>query len=293
MNDTQGALKISTSNKLLVFLSIFVIMFLVTSIISSYILSCNIDERMKLLLTSCFQNLFVFIAPSYIIAKIESKSAPNTLGVETSISLRNIAGIFLIMFIATPMMNQLIFWNQNLSLPNSLKGLEIILKSWEQRNSEITEMLLSDMGVASLIWCILVIGILTPIGEELFFRAGLQRIFQNAMSESLAIWLAATIFSAMHFQFFGFIPRLLLGAFFGYLYIWTRSVWAPILAHALNNTSVVILSYFASKGYILSNFDEFGIDKSGVPWMALGSLILVIIFFTYLKKRFFDGTKNV
>ena len=85
---------------------------------------------------------------------------------------------------------------------------------------------------------------LTGIGEEMLFRGTIQRIFsEGKVNTHIAVWCSAFIFSALHFQLFGFIPRMLLGAFFGYLYVWSGSLWLPILAHALNN-SLSTLTYY-------------------------------------------------
>ena len=59
----------------------------------------------------------------------------------------------------------------------------------------------------------------------------------------LSIWASAIIFSAIHFQFYGFIPRLLLGALFGYLYYWSGNLLIPMFAHFVNNAFGVIMIY--------------------------------------------------
>lgn len=293
MDNTRTGLNLTISGRLLVFASVFVFMFVVASIISAVVLNINVGERTGLLISSCVQNILMFILPSYIIAKIENRCALNTIGLCSPISMVNIICIFTIMILATPMMNQIIYWNQQLSFSDSLKGIETTLKAWETRNEEITKVLLSGKGFVDLLCVWGVVGLLTPIGEEIFFRGGLQRLLKTSMSSHLAIWITAIIFSAMHFQFFGFIPRMILGAFFGYLYVWAKSLWAPILAHAFNNSTVVILNYLSANGYIAINVDELGMSPDGIPWLPIGSFILVLLFLIYLKKGFFNGTKDL
>ncbi len=78
----------------------------------------------------------------------------------------------------------------------------------------------------------------------IFFRGALQRIMATGgVSAHAAIWIAAFVFSAFHMQFFGFLPRLLIGAFFGYLLWWSGSLWLPVCAHALNNTMALVLEW--------------------------------------------------
>lgn len=267
-------------------------MFFVTGLISSVLISSNIEERTRLLITSCVQNVLVFIFPSYILAKIEKHYALKSMGLLTIPSWVNILGTILIMILAIPALNQIIFWNQNMSLPNCMHSIETIFREWEINNNKISEILLSGKTPISFISSLLVIGIITPIGEELFFRAGLQRIFMPTLPKWIAVWLTAFIFSSLHLQFFGFIPRLLLGAFFGYLYSWTHSIWTPIIAHAINNSIVVIVTYLVSLGYLSSDIDQFGITHSGIPWIAFGSFISVVLIFIFFRKDLFNGTKN-
>jgi membrane protease YdiL (CAAX protease family) len=60
-------------------------------------------------------------------------------------------------------------------------------------------------------------------------------------NKTTIIWICAAIFSAIHMQFLGFVPRLLLGAYFGYLLIWSGNIWLPIIAHFCNNAIAVLL----------------------------------------------------
>ena len=91
-----------------------------------------------------------------------------------------------------------------------------------------------------------------------------------------AVWLAALVFSIMHFQPFGFIPRLLLGAFFGYLYMWSGSIWLSATAHAFNNSLVVIFTWLAHRGADISFYEHCGTAENGTLWMAFVSLALSV-----------------
>jgi membrane protease YdiL (CAAX protease family) len=92
---------------------------------------------------------------------------------------------------------------------------------------------------------VIIIALLPAIGEEVCFRSILQRIIiqitRNAMS---GILITAFIFSALHFQFEGFLPRMFLGFMLGYLYWYSGSIWTSMLAHFVNNAvQVVVVSY--------------------------------------------------
>lgn len=293
MTEHYKAERISIFNKLLIFFSIFIFMLIIMGMLSSVTINSCSNQRNGLLITSILQNILVFIFPSYAIIKLEKRNVVNTFGLSNKLSLINIFGIIAIMVVATPALNQIIYWNQNIVFPQCLKDIENLFRQWETQNAETTKILLDGNSLMTLLTGIFTIGIVTPIGEELFFRAGLQRILSESISRHLSIWIAAIIFSALHLQFFGFIPRVLLGAFFGYLFVWTNSIWAPIFAHAFNNTLIVILSYLTSCKICDLNFDEWGVTKQGFPWYAILSMILTAIVLFYYRKQFFYGTKNI
>lgn len=122
----------------------------------------------------------------------------------------------------------------------------------------------------------------------MFFRAGLQKaLTSSGLNHHLAIWTAAFIFSAVHFQFFGFVPRLLLGALFGYLYCYTGSIWIAATAHALNNSLVVLSAWLTARGVVDVRFDEIGTGGEYGWLFALASAVLTTGFIIYLWNIFF------
>ena len=139
------------------------------------------------------------------------------------------------------------------------------------------------MGVICLM---LVLGCLTGFGEEIFFRGMLTRIFlDKPMNKHLAIWLGAIVFSFMHFQFFGFVPRVLMGALFGYMLVWSGSLWVPIIAHAINNSVVVLSTYALERGYLSQSLDVYGTTQC-MPWLAIVSVAATVALIKY-RKFFF------
>ncbi len=255
--------------------------------------NAGIGDRDSILFTSVIQNILVFIIPSYIIAKIEASNTLKVLGLCRRLKLTDVLSITIIMIMATPALNQIIYWNQNMSFPESLKGIENIFREWEYQNAKTTEIILSGNSFKTLITGLIVIGIITPLGEEIFFRAGLQRILSTSISRHTAIWLSALVFSALHMQFFGFIPRVLLGAFFGYLYMWTGSIWGAVFAHAFNNSVIVLSSYLSACGVLSYDIEKCGVVCHGLPWVAILSSFLTAIIIFYYRKQLSYGAKDV
>lgn len=185
-------------------------------------------------------------------------------------------------------MNQIIYYNENFSFPEAWKTIEQQLRAWEEMGTNSTNQLLSVTSWGGLIMNIMIIGILTGFAEEMFFRGGVQKLLiLSHVNNHLAIWIAAIIFSTVHFQFFGFIPRVILGAMFGYVYYWTKSIWAPTMMHALNNSIIVVFSWLNANNIINFNFDVFSITESGMPWWAIISILTSVLFILIFRKYMF------
>lgn len=267
---------------------IFLIMMLITSFVATAIGTLNIDERAKLLIVSGMQAILLFMTSAIVFARIYSSNPFKQLGLTRNINFRILFGIIIFYIIATPFINQLVYWNNELHLPESLSSFEESMRSMEEEAGRITAILLSTTNVWGMIAGIAVIGILTGIGEEMFFRGALQRFFMHSyIGPVISIWISAFIFSFMHFQFFGFFPRLLLGAWFGYLLWWTGSLHASIIAHVLNNSVVVLGSWLVEKNIITVDTLEAGVVKSGFPTPFIISFILIILFIIWGRKFFF------
>jgi membrane protease YdiL (CAAX protease family) len=135
-------------------------------------------------------------------------------------------------------------WNMTVKLPNWLHQFEVWAKEKEAHLQALTSLLTTFHSMTELGIGILVIGVIPAIGEELLFRGVVQPLcYQRTHNIHLAIGVSAFIFSAIHMQFYGFVPRLLLGGLFGYLYWWTKDLFFPIVAHFFNNATALIARF--------------------------------------------------
>jgi len=178
----------------------------------------------------------------------------------------------------------IIEWNQGMVLPESMKGIEKWMKDSEEATGEMTKFLTTFKTPSQLIVAMVVVAVLAGISEELIFRGVLQNITLRAFGNPhLAIWFAAFTFSFIHLQFYGFFPRMLLGALFGYLYYWTKNLWVPMFAHFVNNGFTLLMVYLYSTKAVGVNIE----DTNSVPLeMAIGSLLLtaIILRWFWLKR---------
>ena len=138
----------------------------------------------------------------------------------------------------------LVEWNMTMKFPEFLAGFEKWAREAEDRTAKLTEVMTSFGSINDLLIGILVIALLPAIGEELVFRGLFQNeLYRGTKNIHVAIWVSAIIFSTIHFQFYGFVPRLLLGALFGYLYAWSGNLLIPMFAHFFNNAFGVTMIY--------------------------------------------------
>lgn len=148
-------------------------------------------------------------------------------------------------------------WNQQMKLPAQFHALEEWMQQMERQMEELTLMLLSDVSLGGFLLNLLIIAMVAAVGEELLFRGALQTIFLRWIrNPHVAIFVVALIFSAIHMQFYGFFPRLVLGLLFGYLFYWSNNLWIPIFAHLVNNGAVVINTFiYQRQGNELSSLE--------------------------------------
>jgi membrane protease YdiL (CAAX protease family) len=177
-------------------------------------------------------------------------------------------------------------WNSNLTLPDFLKDFEEWAREKEDMAEKVTTFLTNFESTGQLLLALFVIAVLPGIGEELVFRGLLQKEFiKSGANVHVSIWVAAILFSTMHMQFFGFVPRMFLGALFGYLYYWSGSLSLAMFAHFVNNAVSVIALYFYQQGAF-----EYDLESTeSLPWQMVAlSAGLTTILLTAFKKHYSD-----
>ena len=223
----------------------------------------------------------LFIIPAFVAAYFFDKNVFEYLQLKKRAPLISILLIILILFASMPLINWMVEVNSRLKLPSSLFQLEQWMKSSEEEAARLTEAFLEGSSITSLLSNIFIVALLPALGEELFFRGILQKIFlQMTKNNHAAVLITATIFSAIHLQFYGFLPRMVLGIFLGYLLVWSGSLWLPVLAHFINNGAAVVLSFLQQQNKI--SFDPETVGTSSDEKTMLLSSIAITFFLIYL-----------
>ena len=287
--------RLSLWAKLGILLVMFFTLLCVAALLQGALAAVDMPERTRLLIGSAAQCLLAFVVPPLVVARFSSARPAGYLGLSSAASWKWYAAVAVLFVVAASALNQLIYWNAHMRLPESMSALERTLRGWEDDAARLTETILSGTSWGTLLSGVLVVGLLTGFSEEMFFRAGIQRALSSSgMNPHLAVWTAALIFSAVHFQFFGFFPRLLLGAFFGYLYLRSGSLWVAAAAHALNNSIVVVSSWLEARGAASFNPEEVGVAEQGFPFWALASAVVTALtVYLMIKASKRNGTAKL
>lgn len=177
-------------------------------------------------------------------------------------------------------------WNAGINFPDFAKDFENWARGREDTAAELTEFLTNFESTGELILALFIIAVLPAVGEELVFRGLIQNeMYRGTKNIHVAIWISAIMFSAIHFQFFGFVPRLLLGALFGYIYYWSGNLTLAILAHFVNNAVSVMALYFYQRGTFTFDIES----PESVPInVFIPSALLTAGLLYYFYKYFHD-----
>ncbi len=248
----------------------------------------NAEELMKepnkvnaLKFIQLFTTIGTFLFPAFIFSFIADP-------LDDFLKLKKSAGfIFYLIGTATiivsaPMIGMFYEWNQLIQLPAEL--MKQVTQAEEQAAS-LTQLFLHMPFVSDLVFNILLIGLLPAIAEEFLFRGVLQRLLHDRINNMhIAVWLAAAIFSLVHFQFLGFIPRMLLGGILGYAFYASGSIWVPVVAHAFNNTAQVIMAYLFQHRIINYNIENNDHTPLYLGLLSLLSCVFIIVLMLRKKK---------
>jgi len=232
----------------------------------------------------------MFIIPPFIIAWCLSSNVSKYLKIDRSAKTSTfIQASFLILF-SLPLINMMSELNSQIHFPEFLKGIEEWMRNSEEHATLITQKFLKMDGLGDLLTNLLLIAVIPALGEELLFRGVLQKQLSKwTGSVHWGIFISAVCFSALHMQFFGFFPRLFMGVLFGYLLVWTGSLWIPIVAHLINNGLAVTASYFTDKGQLPEHAEKIG--SSDMMWGS--SLISLLLISVLIYQLFRDRERQV
>lgn len=246
-----------------------------------FITKSNPQDLNALRFMQISSQLFTFVFPPIAYAFLVKEKPVNALGLKSSKILWFLIGSAMI-FAIMPLNSILAEWNANLTLPDSMSKIESLMKQMQESATAMIEKFVSVDTIGGLILNLFMIAGLAAIGEELLFRSIIQtsliKICKNA---HVGILIASAIFSFIHLEFYGFVPRLILGMLLGYMFYFSGSIWIPMLMHFLNNGTVVLIYFLNNKGITNIDVDTFG--QTSIPILIVSSVVMIVLFLFSIK----------
>jgi uncharacterized protein len=227
-------------------------------------------------------SVFTFVFPVFVLALVIRQERLKFFNLHRHINYIQATNVVILFVVTLPLVSVSAILNQYiLDLP-FLADFKLANLAKEKALNDLIQSFFADKSIGGFITNLIVVALSAAVTEEIFFRGALQRLFhENIKSIHITVWLTAIIFSAFHMQFSGFIPRTILGALLGYVYIYTGNLWLPIIGHFINNGLAVVGNHF--------NIEQLNdVDKNVKPNNMLYIISIVsigIIIFLLVKIR--------
>ena len=181
----------------------------------------HLEQGLLTMLT--LQDILAFIIPAIAAMAVFYRRPFHTMCLDKAPSMTSLLVVVTFFVISLPAMNWLVDANASMSLPSWMSGVEQWMRTTEDAAADATKQILDIHSVIELIACVFVVGFMAGLSEEMLFRGAMLRTMQDSrLGTHAVVWIVAIIFSAIHMQFYGFIPRLVLGLWLGYLLVWTH-----------------------------------------------------------------------
>lgn len=277
--------------KLLQLIAVFSFVLIATLLVTVLVTTNDMNDMSNVKLMQLIQSIGLFIIPPFVMAFLWSENAFVFLRLNSGLRRSTVLYVLVFMLVAIPFINLLSWLNQQIVLPASLSEIEKMMQSSEAQIAILTEKMLNVHSLDALLFNVFLVAVVPALGEELFFRGTIQRLLSDWKGALFAIWITAFVFSAIHMQFYGFLPRMLLGAFLGYLLLWSGSLWLPIIAHFVNNSVAVVFYYLKFNGVKVIDVETIGTDDT--LWLGIVSGIVCVFLGFLIRKNTRKPTSEI
>lgn len=273
--------KTTFGSKLLIFLLLFIFGLVFSSVLGIFISMMrggDIMEITNLQITQVCNQVLGFLLPPLLYVMLVHEKPFNYLGCN-ELPKWSLLGI-VAMFTVLPFNAWVAEWNENIVFPESMAALEAKLKALHEMYESTSEMLMNGSNLAV---GIIIFGLLAAVSEEFLFRSVIQKAFVKLFKNAhVGIIVTAIVFSAFHSDFYGFFPRVILGLMLGYMFWLSGSIWASIIMHFVNNSTIVMLYYLNKVGTIEIDIEKFGTTDSA--FLIILSLMVTVAIFIICNR---------
>ena len=268
----------SSTFKFFLFVFLFVFWAVIGSVIATVMVIVKGDDAGNMRLMQGISAFCMFILPPLLHFFLTRNKPFSSLGLCSTNWMFYLVSVALIV-VSIPFISKLTEWNEAMKLPESLAAIEELMRQMEDMAKMETDKMLNTDTWGGLIANLVVVALIAAVGEELTFRGVLQPwLIKVCRNPHVGIVLGAVVFSAIHFQFYGFVPRFVLGLLLGYLTYVSKSLWPSMLLHFINNGTTVVLMFLVQKGVIDIDIDKFGSTNLVITILSALATIAIMVY---------------
>lgn len=245
----------------------------------------GIDSLNFIRVMQVFQSVFIFLVPALLCVYLFNEDGWQYLKIKKAVNLKVLIYSIILIVAIQPLISFTGYYNKMMTLPESLSELEQSMQAMENSAAALLERLMADHSPDVVIANFIVIAVAAGITEEFFFRGSLQQLVKKIChNRHVTVWITAFIFSFIHFQFYGFVPRMLLGALLGYIFLWSGNLWIPVIVHTLNNALSVALYYKFHSTPVYDRLESFGTGDT--VWATVASIAVTGVILSLLSREY-------
>lgn len=291
LNQRQGINEYSFVAQLFIWLGVFMGCFFLSQLFSGIIIlgyyksadikeiASNPEDLNALRYAQMIATIFGFLLPALIFSKLKTATLIKYSNVTNKFNPVFLVLIPLLLLTFYPIIDVSFFINKVMPWSNWFQ-------SYQGEYKSIVDGLLKDQHIIVFILNFLTVAILPAVCEEWMFRGTLQKLLSEKLNIHIAIFISSVIFSFIHFEFSGFLPRVVLGMFLGYLFYYSGSLWTNIFAHVVNNGSQVVFMYLNSRGIYKMDVDNPEMPKIWELIVYTAAFaVLWYLFYYFTQKR--------
>lgn len=287
MDEFKKNLKQSPGMRVFIYLMAFFVCTLIGGAIGAVLTISN--DIMLIKIGQGLSSAMMFIVPPIILYAFTRTQPMQQLGFRKPAKGWMLLVGLAIVFVSLPVTNILGTWNEKMHFGQAFETIEALLKQMEDVAADLTQRMMEVDTIWGLLGNLLVVALIPAIGEELTFRSVLQQALTRRIKNvHVAVFLSAFIFSFIHFQFYGFLPRMFIGLLLGYMFYYSGSIWTTILMHFLNNATAVVVAYLQYHNLTSVDWEHFG-STSNIALIITSLVFTVGLIWLVAKNQYKYG----
>ena len=229
-----------------------------------------------------FNTLGTFLFPALVMWFFSRNTISSSFS-SNRIMYSSIIGSSLLIIVVKPIVSLLFILNKSIDF-SVLGSIGKSLIEASDLLSEKMALVTRSSTIEELVLNMVVIALIPAIAEEFFFRGTIQKmVLKGTKNYHISVWFTAVFFGLIHLNIQAMIPLIFLGGILGYIYHYTQNIWMSILAHFINNASLLLFIY--NYGFEITKSEETNISTSALVFSLVMTAALLFFLYTQWEIR--------